>query len=68
MIARIFLSIAVVITFICTAPFKVSAFWEYQQSGNHILKWDASGMPSGLYFYTLKANGIIETRKIVLVK
>ncbi|MFC1692732.1 T9SS type A sorting domain-containing protein [Candidatus Latescibacterota bacterium] len=41
---------------------------EYQQAGKHSVTWDASDMPSGLYFYTLKANGISETRKMLLVK
>ncbi len=41
---------------------------EYQQAGNHSITWNAAGMPSGLYFCTLHANGITETRKMVLVR
>ena len=36
-------------------------------SGNYIVTRDAEGLPSGLYFYNLKANGFTETRKMVLV-
>ncbi len=41
---------------------------EYQQAGNHSIIWNATGVSSGLYFSTLKANGFTETRKMVLVK
>ena len=41
---------------------------EYQQAGNYSIIWNASDKPSGLYFCTLKANGISETRKMVVVK
>jgi len=41
---------------------------EIQPAGNHSVTWSAMGIPTGLYFCTLKANGISETRKMVLVK
>ncbi len=41
---------------------------EYQQAGNHSVTWNAAGMPSGLYFCTLKADGRSETRKMVVVR
>jgi len=41
---------------------------EMQSAGNYSITWNATGMPSGLYFCTLKANGIRETRKMVLVR
>ena len=41
---------------------------KYQQAGKHSVTWNAAGMSSGLYFCTLYANGMSETRKIVLVK
>ena len=41
---------------------------EYQQAGNHTVTWNATGLPSGLYFYILKADGFMETRKMSLVK
>lgn len=41
---------------------------EYQQAGKHTFTWDAADMPSGLYFCTLKTKGVIETRKMLLLK
>ncbi len=38
------------------------------EGGNHSFRWDATNMPNGLYFYTLKANGKSETRKMMLVR
>ncbi|MCA9784296.1 MAG: T9SS type A sorting domain-containing protein [Candidatus Delongbacteria bacterium] len=38
------------------------------QAGNHTTSFDAAGLSSGVYFYTLKANGMSETRKVLLVK
>ncbi len=41
---------------------------EMQIVGNHSITWNAAGIPSGLYFYTLKANEFTEVKKMVLVK
>ena len=41
---------------------------EIQQSGNHIVKWNASHLPSGIYFYRLQAGDLVQTRKMVLLK
>ncbi len=41
---------------------------ERLDKGPHMVKWDAINMPSGVYFYRLKANGIFETKKMVLLK
>jgi hypothetical protein len=30
--------------------------------------WNAAGFPSGLYFFTLSANGRVLTRKMMLTK
>jgi hypothetical protein len=35
--------------------------------GEHKVTFDASGLVAGVYFYQLQANGIVETRKMVLV-
>ena len=35
---------------------------KFQQSGKHTITWNAKSLPSGLYFYTLKANELSETR------
>lgn len=37
-------------------------------SGQHIVKWDASKYSSGIYFYRLRAENQIVTKKLVLVK
>lgn len=36
-----------------------------QAIGLHSIKFDASGLPAGIYFYQLRANGIIETKKMI---
>ena len=41
---------------------------ELQQSGNHIVSWKAKGLPSGLYFCTLKTNNYTDTKKMVLLR
>ncbi len=41
---------------------------EIQTASNFSVTWDASDLPSGLYFCTLNANGFTETRKMLLVK
>jgi len=41
---------------------------EVQSSGFKSVKWDASGMPSGVYFYRLTAGNFIETKKLVLLR
>lgn len=41
---------------------------EYRRPGNYEVLWDASGFPSGVYFYQLRIGGYIETKKMVLMK
>jgi hypothetical protein len=41
---------------------------EEKQNGTYELTWYAKGLPSGVYFYQLKAGSYIETRKMVLLK
>ncbi|MFC1608038.1 hypothetical protein ACFL47_08715 [Candidatus Latescibacterota bacterium] len=40
----------------------------YYQVGKYTVEWNAVGMTSGIYFCTLKANGISETGKMLLLK
>ena len=35
---------------------------EFQSAGNYSVTWNALDIPSGLYFCTLKADGVRETR------
>lgn len=37
-------------------------------AGSHTVTWDASGMPSGLYFARLEAGGAIAMKRMVLAK
>jgi len=37
-------------------------------AGTHNLTWDASGNPSGIYFYKISAESVTLTRKMVLMK
>jgi hypothetical protein len=37
-------------------------------AGSHQINWDANGIPSGVYYYTLKANGAEVTKKMTLLK
>ena len=42
---------------------------ERQQSGNHTVNWDATGFPSGVYYYQFRTDlGFVQTRKLVLQK
>lgn len=37
-------------------------------AGSHRVQWDASGAPSGIYFYRLQSGNFIETKKMLLVR
>ncbi len=37
-------------------------------AGIYEVKWNATGFPSGVYFYQLKTEGYIETKKMLLMK
>jgi hypothetical protein len=37
-------------------------------AGEHTVRWDASGMPGGVYLYRLESGTFRETRKLMLVK
>jgi flagellar hook assembly protein FlgD len=37
-------------------------------TGTYEVEWDASGLPSGVYFYQLKTNEFVETKKMILLK
>ena len=37
-------------------------------TGSYEIEWDASGLPSGIYFYQLRAGDFLETKKMVLMK
>jgi hypothetical protein len=41
---------------------------EEKSAGNYSIEFDASNIPSGVYFYTLQAGEFIQTKKMVLMK
>jgi len=41
---------------------------EYQPAGIYSVSWDASGMPTGVYFYRINAGQFTAVKKMVLVK
>jgi hypothetical protein len=36
--------------------------------GSYKLEWDASNYPSGVYFYRISADGLTDTKKMILIK
>ena len=41
---------------------------EEKSSGTYEVTWNAVGLPSGVYFYQLRAGSFIETRKMILLR
>jgi len=41
---------------------------EYKPAGNYEVEWNASGLPSGVYFYQLRAGKYVDTKKMNLLK
>ena len=41
---------------------------EFKPTGTYEVEWDASGLPSRVYFYQLKAGNYLETKKMMLMK
>ena len=41
---------------------------EEKPAGIYEVEWDATGLPSGIYFYQLKTESYIETKKMLLLK
>ncbi len=37
-------------------------------AGTYSRQWNASGLPSGVYFYTLQAGSLSETKKLILLR
>lgn len=41
---------------------------ERLQAGTHSVRWNAVGIPSGVYFYRLQAGEFTETKKLILLR
>jgi hypothetical protein len=41
---------------------------EQKAAGTYSVQWNASGLPSGVYLYQLRAGSFVETRKMVITK
>ncbi|MCC7093596.1 MAG: T9SS type A sorting domain-containing protein, partial [Ignavibacteriaceae bacterium] len=41
---------------------------EHTPSGSYEVEFDASNLPSGTYFYQLRAGSFIETKKMIVLK
>jgi hypothetical protein len=41
---------------------------EKQNSGQHTKEWDASGFPSGIYFYRIQTGDFVQTKRMLLIK
>lgn len=45
---------------------RLSPVDEYKLAGTYEVEWNASGFPSGVYFYQLKTENFVQTRKMIL--
>ena len=41
---------------------------EYKDKGDHFINFDATGFPSGIYFYKLLAGSYIAQKQMLLIK
>ncbi len=40
---------------------------EQMPAGSHTRRWDATDVPSGVYFYRLRVGSLTQTKKMVLI-
>ena len=41
---------------------------EYKPAGSYEVEFNATNLPSGVYFYQLRAGSFVETKKMILMK
>ena len=51
-----------------TGRLVASPVHKEESIGTHSFRFNAAGLPSGIYYYTLSLNGTMQTRKMVLLK
>jgi hypothetical protein len=48
---------------------EVATLFEgFRQPGSYTVRFDGTGLPSGVYLYRLQSGGMVETRKLVIVR
>ena len=57
-----------IVVYDITGKVVSSLISNYKPEGLHSVSWDASSMPSGIYFVQLNVEGNIDTQKIMLIK
>lgn len=57
-----------IIAYDITGKERAVIFSGYKSAGYHELKFNASNLTSGIYFYKITANGFADTKKMMLVK
>lgn len=57
-----------IVVFDITGKKVTSLVNEKLEAGVYETEWNASSMPSGVYFYRLSADDYVQTRKLILVK
>ncbi|MBT8401464.1 MAG: T9SS type A sorting domain-containing protein [Rhodothermia bacterium] len=45
-----------------------TALDDIRPAGKHFIRFDASGLSSGVYFYRIAAGGFVETRRMIVVR
>ena len=40
----------------------------HQEAGHYEVVWDGSGFANGIYLYRLEAKGVVETKRMLLLK
>ena len=54
--------------FDCLGNEVISLVNEFKKQGSYSVEFDGSGITSGLYFYQLRINDFLTTKKMVLLK
>lgn len=39
-----------------------------KEAGEHVVTWNAEGVPSGVYFYRLVAGDFVQTRMMTIIR